>query len=87
MKLWLRWRLPGARNELPGFRWRSNDAWRPKGVRHDQARAIGARDAIAPFPFLQKLEAEKNDRKDRSCIKDPKQSVEELFHPRKPTRT
>jgi hypothetical protein len=39
------------------------------------------------FRFLQKLEAEKNDRKDRSCIKDPKQSVEELFHPRKPART
>ena len=39
------------------------------------------------FRFLQKLEAQKNDRKDRSCIKDPKQCVEELFHPRKPTRT
>jgi hypothetical protein len=39
------------------------------------------------FRFLQKLEAQKNDRKDRSCIKDPKQSVEELFHPRKPPRT
>jgi hypothetical protein len=39
------------------------------------------------FRFLQKLEAQKNDRKDRSRIKDPKQSVEELFHPRKPTRT
>ena len=37
------------------------------------------------FRFLQKLEAEKNDRRDRSRIKDPKQSVEELFHPRKPT--
>jgi len=37
------------------------------------------------FRFLQKLEAQKNDRKDRSRIKDPKQSVEELFHPRKPT--
>jgi len=37
------------------------------------------------FRFLQKLEAEKNDRKDRSRIKDPKPSVEELFHPRKPT--
>ena len=35
--------------------------------------------------FLQKLEAQKNDRKDRSRIKDPKQSVEELFHPRKAT--
>src|SRR5437016_14256718 len=33
------------------------------------------------FRFLQKLEAEKNDRKDRSRIKDPKRSVEELFHP------
>jgi hypothetical protein len=32
------------------------------------------------FRFLQKLEAQKNDRKDRSRIKDPKQSVEELFH-------
>ncbi|WP_143198341.1 hypothetical protein [Bradyrhizobium sp. AS23.2] len=39
------------------------------------------------FRFLQKLEAQKNDRKDRSRIKDPKQSVEELFHPRKPTPT
>ena len=39
------------------------------------------------FRFLQKLEAQKNDRKDRSRIKDPKRSVEELFHPRKPTRT
>lgn len=39
------------------------------------------------FRFLQKLEAQKNDRKDRSRIKDPKQSIEELFHPRKPTRT
>ena len=37
------------------------------------------------FRFLQKLEAQKNDRKDRSRITDPKQSVEELFHPRKPT--
>jgi Arylmalonate decarboxylase len=37
------------------------------------------------FRFLQKLEAQKNDRKDRSRIKDPKQSVAELFHPRKPT--
>jgi hypothetical protein len=36
---------------------------------------------------VQKLEAEKNDRKDQSRIKDPKQSVEELFHPPKPTRT
>jgi hypothetical protein len=38
------------------------------------------------FRFLDKLEAQKNDRNDRSGIKDPKQSVEELFHPRKPTR-
>src|SRR6476620_503580 len=38
------------------------------------------------FRFLQKLEAQKNDRKDRARIKDPKQSVEELFHSRKPTR-
>src|SRR5258705_12639695 len=30
---------------------RSNDAWRPKGFRHDQARAIGARHPIAAFPF------------------------------------
>jgi hypothetical protein len=37
------------------------------------------------FRFLQKLEAQKSDRKDRSRIKDPKQSVEKLFHPRKPT--
>ena len=37
------------------------------------------------FRFLQKLEAQKNDRKDRSRIKDPKLSVEELFHPRKAT--
>ena len=37
------------------------------------------------FRFLQKLEAQKNDRKDRSRIKDPKQSVEELFHPQKAT--
>jgi hypothetical protein len=35
------------------------------------------------FRFLQKLEAQKNDRKDRSRIKDPKQCVEELFCPRK----
>src|SRR6516164_461197 len=34
------------------------------------------------FRFLQKLEAQKNNRKDRSRIKEPKQSVEELFHPR-----
>jgi len=39
------------------------------------------------FRFLQKLEAQKNDRKDRSRIKDPKQSVDEVFHPRKPTWT
>jgi hypothetical protein len=39
------------------------------------------------FRYLQKLEAQKNDRKDRSRIKDPKHSVEELFHPRKPTPT
>lgn len=37
------------------------------------------------FRFLQKLEAQKNDRKDRSRINDPKQSVEELFHHQKPT--
>ncbi|KRQ97618.1 hypothetical protein [Bradyrhizobium valentinum] len=37
------------------------------------------------FRFLQKLEAQKTDRRDRSRIKDPKRSVEELFHPRKPT--
>jgi hypothetical protein len=37
------------------------------------------------FRFLQKLEAHKNDRKDLSRIKGPKQSVEELFHARKPT--
>jgi hypothetical protein len=37
------------------------------------------------FRFLQKLEAKKNDRKDRSRIKDPKLSVGEVFHPRKPT--
>jgi hypothetical protein len=34
---------------------------------------------------LQKLEAQKNDRKDHSRIKDPKQCVEELFRPRKAT--
>ena len=46
----------------------------------------GDRDATRSprFRFLQKLEAQKNDRKDRSRIKAPKQSVEELFHPRKP---
>ena len=37
------------------------------------------------FRFLQKLEAKKNDRKDRSRIKDPKHSVAELFHPGKPS--
>ena len=57
----------------------------PKGFRHDQARPIRARDPTPRFRFLQKLEAQKNDRKDRSRIKDPKQSVEELFHPRKAT--
>jgi hypothetical protein len=39
------------------------------------------------FRFLQKLEAQKNDRKDRSRIKDPKQSVEQLFHPGKQQET
>jgi hypothetical protein len=39
------------------------------------------------FRFLKKLEAQKNDRKDRSQIKEPKQTVEQLFHPPKPTRT
>ena len=39
------------------------------------------------FRFLQKLEAQQNDRKDRSRIKDPKQSVEELFHPGKQHET
>jgi hypothetical protein len=28
-----------------------NDAWRSKGIRHDQARPIGARDAITALPF------------------------------------
>src|SRR4029077_19581253 len=46
-----RWWLPRARNEPHSFRWRSIDAWRPKGLRHDQARPIGARDPIAAFPF------------------------------------
>jgi hypothetical protein len=36
------------------------------------------------FRFLQKLETQKSDRKDRSRIKDPKKSIEELFHSRKP---
>jgi hypothetical protein len=36
------------------------------------------------FRFLQKLEAQKNDRRDRSRIKDPKKSVAELFHPDRP---
>lgn len=31
------------------------------------------------FRFQQKLEAEKNERKDRSRIKEPKQSIKELF--------
>jgi hypothetical protein len=39
------------------------------------------------FRFLQKLEAHKNVCKDRSRIKDPRRSVEELFHPPKPART
>jgi hypothetical protein len=39
------------------------------------------------FRFLQRLEAQRNDRKDQSRIKDPKQSVEELFHSPKPTRS
>jgi hypothetical protein len=39
------------------------------------------------FRFLQRLDAQKNDRKDRSRIKEAKQSIEELFHPRKSTRT
>jgi len=37
------------------------------------------------FRFLQKLEAQKSDRKDRSRIKDPKQSIEELLRSRKST--
>ena len=36
------------------------------------------------FRFLQKLEAQKSDRKDRSRIKDPKKFIEELFYSRKP---
>jgi hypothetical protein len=31
------------------------------------------------FRFMKKLEAEKNEIKDRSRIKDPKSSVQELF--------
>jgi hypothetical protein len=48
-------------------------------------KAVGGPLAQPRFRFLQKLEAQKNDRKDRSRIKDPKQSVEELFHPQKAT--
>jgi hypothetical protein len=40
-----------SRTALVGDR---NDAWRPKGFRHDQARPIGARDPIAAFPLSAK---------------------------------
>ena len=35
------------------------------------------------FRFLQKIEAEKNERKDRSRLRDPKPTVGELFEGKK----
>jgi hypothetical protein len=58
-----------------------------KGFGMTKHRRSGHATRSPRFRFLQKLEAHKNDRKDRSRIKDPRQSVEVLFHPPKPTRT
>ena len=57
-----------------------------KGFGMTKHRRSGHATRSPRFRFLQKLGTE-NARKDRSRIKDPKRSVEELFHPRKPTRT
>jgi hypothetical protein len=61
-----------------------------KNMSHGGQKGFGRRSGHATrsprFRFLQKLEAQKNDRKDRSQIKDPKHSVEALFHPGKPKR-
>ena len=75
----------GARNEPPSFRCNQMMHGGQKGFGMTKHGRSGHATRSPRFRFLRKLEAQKNDRKDRSRIKDPKQSVEELFHPRKPT--
>src|SRR6266566_1678885 len=82
---WLRWRLPGARMSRTAFVGDQMTHGGQKGFGMTKHGRSGHATRSPRFRFLQKLEAQKNDRKDRSRIKDPKQSVEELFHPRKAT--
>jgi hypothetical protein len=82
---WPWWRLPGARNEPQAFVGDQMTHGGQKGFGITKHGRSGHATRSPRFRFLQKLEAQKNDRKDRSRIKDPKQAVEELFHPRKPT--
>jgi hypothetical protein len=82
---WLRWRLPAARIEPQAFVGDQMTHGGQKGFGMTKHGRSGHATRSPRFRFLQKLEAQKNDRKDRSRIKDPKPSVEELFHPRKPT--
>jgi hypothetical protein len=80
-----RWRLPAARIEPQAFVGDQMTHGGQKGFGMTKHGRSGHATRSPRFRFLQKLEAQKNDRKDRSRIKDPKPSVEELFHPRKPT--
>ena len=82
---WPRWRLPAAGIEPQAFVGDQMTHGGQKGFGMTNHGRSGHATRSPRFRFLQKLEAQKNDRKDRSRIKDPKPSVEELFHPRKPT--
>jgi hypothetical protein len=81
----LPWRLPGAEMSRTVFVGDQMTHGGQKGFGMTKHGRSGHATRSPRFRFLQKLEAQKSDRKDRSRIKDPKQSVEKLFHPRKPT--
>jgi hypothetical protein len=82
---WPRWRLPAQEMSRTASVGDPMTHGGQKGFGMTKHGRSGHATRSPRFRFLQKLEAQKNDRKDRSRIKDPKQSVEELFHPRKPT--
>ena len=50
-----------------------------KGMGMSKHRKSGHTTKSPKFRFQQKLEAEKNERKDNTRIKDPKSSIKELF--------
>jgi hypothetical protein len=87
MKLWPGGGIPEARKSRTVFVGDQMTHGDQKGFGMTQHGRSGHATRSPRFRFLQKLEAKKNDRKDRSRIKDPKQSVEELFHPGKQHET